>query len=416
MQVFHLGSRICALALTLLLATQDVQAQTNVAPLSEQIDGYMQRVADTGFSGVVLVAEGDEVTLHSAYGLANDAAATPFTPETVVDVGSLAKQFTATAILQLEQRGLLQVDDPLNAFFSPVPADRAAITIHQLLTHSAGLPDHVTDDLSPMTRDEAREIIFGDALLFTPGTEYRYCNACYTMLALIVEKVSGQDFTAYMHSQLFATAGLEATGFYQEERWRTRLVANGYFNGVDHGSPAQWPGPYWGVLGNGGVLSTAEDLRRWWQALRTYQVLAPEQTAKLFARQIAQPDEGFFYGYGWAIEPSALGEMITHNGGGIGGNSDLAYFPERDLLLILLGNRIVYRMIGDLPYDVHLYASDTRRQLQENIASGDFSPLPTPTFSIFPVAYYGFAALLACVALAFFITAKLQRSRRPDRF
>jgi CubicO group peptidase (beta-lactamase class C family) len=397
----------------LLLATQDVQAQTNVAPLAAQIDGYLQRVEETGFSGVVLVAEGDTVVLHNAYGIANDAAATPFTPETVVDVGSLAKQFTAAAILQLEERGLLRVDDPLSAFFPAVPADRATITIHQLLTHSAGLRIHVTDDLAPMTRDDALERIFGGSLLFAPGTEYRYCNACYSLLAAIVEEVSGQSFTTYMHKQLFAPLGLEATGFYQEERWQALPVANGYFNGVDQGSPAQWPGPYWGVLGNGGVLSTAEDLRRWWQALRANQVLAPEQTAKLFARQIAQPDESFFYGYGWAIEPSALGEVITHNGGGIGGNSDLAYFPERDVLLILLSNRIVYRTIGDLPYDVRLFASDTRHQLQENIASGDFSALPRPTFSIVPAVYYVLAALLAALALRFYITAKLRRARKP---
>src|SRR5579884_2777592 len=115
---------------------------------------------------------------------------------------------------------------------------------------------------------------------------------------------------------------MHSTGLYAEQRWQKRHVAHGYFNGVDQGSPATWPGPYWGLVGNGGVMSTVGDLYRWWQTLQTGSLLSDAAREKLFAKHIEQDSEGEFYGYGWTIADTELGRLITHNGGGIGGNSD----------------------------------------------------------------------------------------------
>lgn len=373
-------------------------AQPLALPPPPALDAYLQRVSAAGFAGVALIAHGDQVLLRASYGSANDAAGTAFTPETVVDVGSLAKQFTAVAILQLEQQGRLRTSDTLDRFFPDLPPDRAGITLHQLLTHSAGLPDVAESDLIPLDRAAALEQIFGKPLTGTPGAAYHYCNACYSVLAAVIEEVSGQSYPDYMHEHLFAPADLQHTGFYGEARWQGLVVAHGYWNGEDQGSPATWPGPHWTVMGNGGVLSTADDLAHWWWALRSHRVLSPAQTAKLFAPHIAEDAADSFYGYGWGIEPSPLGAIVTHNGGGIGGNSDLAYVEDHDLLIILLGNRIVYRSLGDeLPVEVQLFASDARRQLIANLATGDLRPLPSATFTLIPTVVIG-ASLIVLVA------------------
>jgi CubicO group peptidase (beta-lactamase class C family) len=377
------------------------KAQSKITlPLPSTFDSYIQRVSAAGFAGAVFIAQGDRVLLRSAYGLANDTLGQTFTPETVVDIGSLAKQFTAVGILKLVEQGKLTVTDTLAAFFPDLPADRASITIHQLLTHTAGLLNVVEGDLTPLSRAAALDHIFSQPLTGKPGAAYSYCNACYSVLAAIIEARSGQSYADYMHSQLFAPAGLRHTGFYGEPRWQGQPVAHGYLNDTDQGSPASWPGPYWGVMGNGGILSTVDDLARWWKVLRAHRLLTPALTEQLFTRQVVQDSADTFYGYGWSIGSGPLGEEISHNGGGIGGNSDLAYLPEQDMLIILLGNRIVYRTLGnDLPYEVRLFASDTRAQLVENSATGDFSPLPQPTFVLPSLLIIGVLALAATVGV-----------------
>lgn len=411
-------SRACivVLALAMGLLPGVTRAQpSRPLPTPSTLDSYMQRVTTTGFAGAVFIAQGDNVLLRAAYGLANETQGQAFTPETVVDIGSLAKQFTAVGILKLAEQGQLAVTDTLAEFFPELPANRAGITIHQLLTHTAGLPNVAEADLTPLSRAAALGQIFSQPLTGEPGAAYSYCNACYSVLAAIIEERSGQSYPDYMRSQLFTLAGLRHTGFYGEPRWQELDVAHGYLNGTDQGSPARWPGPYWGVMGNGGILSTVDDLARWWKALRTFQLLTPTLTEQLFARQVVQDSADTFYGYGWSIGPGPLGEEISHNGGGIGGNSDLAYVPNQDMLIVLLGNRIIYRTLGDdLPYEIRLFASETRGQLAANIATGDFGPLPRPTFAVPPLLTIGALTLVAALGVGG-VTWFRRRSARRHR-
>ena len=354
--------------------------------LRDQIDVYFKRLTDAqGFSGAVLVAQGSDVVLHRGYGLANDAEGTPVTAETVFDVGSISKQFTAAAILHLERQELLGVNDRITDFFDPVPTDKAGITIHHLLTHSAGFThDHFEGDLVPMTRKEALQAIFAQKLGFEPGAKYHYSNTGYTLLAMIIEEVSGQSYTSYLRDSFFEPLGMNSTGFYGDARWESLPVAKAYFNGEDQGQPSEWPGPYWGVMGNGGLISTVGDLYTWWQALENHTVLSETQTERLFLRHISEGGDSY-YGYGWSLADTALGPIITHNGGGIGGNSDFAVYTDRDLIIIITSNRIVWRtLFNTIPCEIRLPATEARQQLAENIASGNFSPLPRPLFVIWP--------------------------------
>lgn len=341
---------------------------------------YFDRLERDGFSGAVLIEQHGRVLLRHAYGLANDAARVRATPDTVFDLGSITKHFTATAVLLLSSEGRLNLDDRIDQFFPDVPPDKAAISVRDLLTHSSGLTEHSSDDREPLSRADALKRIFASRLAFAPGHGYHYSNSGYTIAAAIVEVVSGVKYTDFVRDRLFAPLHLESTGFYGEARFDSKPVAHGYFNGIDEGSSATWPGPYWGPMGNGELLSTVDDLATWHLALRTGAVIPRSLVEAMFTPQVSDGDER--YGYGWSIETSSLGHTITHNGGGIGGNADVAWYPEHELLIIVLSNRIDYRVLGSAPFywNVRLPATEARAALAESIASGDYARYPSPTW------------------------------------
>jgi CubicO group peptidase (beta-lactamase class C family) len=347
-----------------------------------ELEEYFQRLEAGGFSGAALVAVRGEILLHAGYGLADEANRTPVETNTVFDIGSITKSFTAAAILHLEMSGGVRVTDPVGEYFDDVPPDKASITLHHLLTHSAGFTqDHFEHDLTPLTKTDALRAIFAQELGFTPSSQYHYANTGYTLLAMIIETASGGTYTSYLKTQIFERLGMNQTGFYGENIWETLPVANGYFNNQDQEVPSHWPGPYWGVMGNGGVMSTVGDLYTWWQALQDQAFLDQSQIKKLFTRHILEDSGDSYYGYGWTLMDTKHGKLITHNGGGIGGNSDLAAYKDQDLVIIIASNRIVLEFFPDgNPRKIRLPATEARAQLADNIMSGDYSRLPRATF------------------------------------
>lgn len=246
---------------------------------------HMGAAVERGFSGVVFVYRNGEVLLHEGYGMANREDSLANAPETLFDIGSISKRFTRAAILKLEEQGKLATTDPLGKFFDDVPEDKVTITIDQMLDHEAGLAEYhdTQGDFEPMDRVDAfRAIVSGD-LRFDPGTQRAYSNAGYTLLAIIVEKVTGGSFHEYVREQLLIPAGMTSTGWIGHRGWSPNDVAVGYgrrTHGVSN-SPALWPEPTWALLGNGGMVSNAPELHRWIVALRAGAVLSPSAVAKL---------------------------------------------------------------------------------------------------------------------------------------
>lgn len=394
-----------------LVAEGPVLQQPPAPPDPDQLDAYCTRLAQDGFSGSILVAQDGAIIFHQGYGFANDTDGTLVTSETVFDIGSLSKQFTATAVLLLEQDGLLHVEDKVSLYFPDLPPDKGGLTIHQLLTHTAGFrEDHFEGDLVPMSAEEALSAIADLPLAWDPGTHYHYSNTGYTLLALIVQEVSGRPFVTYLHESLFLPAGMRHTGFYGEARWQGLPVAYTYFNGQLQGTPATWPGPYWGVMGNGGVMSTTGDMYRWVEALQTHEILSAGQTAKLFTPYVPEePGSATYYAYGWTVTETEWGALIQHNGGGIGGNSHLAMYPDTGMTLVISSNRIVYR----LPFEVRLPATDTADQLAPNIFTGDYGRMPQPTFVAYPYLVGLGLFVASLVGLVLFIWQRRVARRAP---
>jgi CubicO group peptidase (beta-lactamase class C family) len=326
-----------------LLASFVAQAQTIVqGELAEKLDAYMTDVASNGFSGVILIAKGSKVILSKGYGMVSRTENIPITPDSVFDIGSITKQFTATAILQLEEQGKLSVNDPITKYFENVPKDKQNITLHHLLTHTSGLPAALGGDYDVIERsDYSKAAMFAPLpLLYEPGDRFEYSNVGFSLLAIIVELVSGQPYEAYLQEHLFEPAGMKKTG-YVLPQWEDAELVHGYFPGdEDWGSPLDhaWAedGPYWNLRGNGGILSTAEDMYKWHLALEGEAVLSAEAKEKLYTPHIRAWDGD--YGYGWFIYQTPRGLNISHGGANGIFHADFHRYLDANVVFYIASN------------------------------------------------------------------------------
>lgn len=332
-----------AVSVVLALATL---APANTAPtaVSGELGARLDRwLTASEYRGGALVAKDGKVVLRKGYGEADRDAGIPYGPATVFTVGSIAKQFTAAAILKLESRGKLSVDDPISKYFAEVPEDKRGITLHHLLTHTAGLDSDFAGDFDPVGRDEYVKRILASTLRAKPGEEYRYANSGYSLLGAIVEIVSGSPYEAYLRENLFLPAGMKETG-YRLPKWEAGREAVGYREGKRWGRLSERPwaedGPYWALRANGGILSTLDDLHRWHVALEGDAVLPAASRKKIFTPHVAEgPGGESHYGYGWAISKSAWGSReIGHNGGNGIFSADFRRFPDDGLVVITSSN------------------------------------------------------------------------------
>lgn len=260
------------------------------APLPDEklrplLDEFVKRAEAFGFTGSVLVSRGGKVLLDRGCGLADRARGIPVTASTAFDIGSNTKDFTKMVILQLADAGKLRLADPLSKYFDGVPPDKAAITIAQLLIHTAGLPLYSGRDDEVLTRDDFLKRIFAAKLIAEPGREENYSNPGYSLLAAIIEKVTGGPYEQYVSAHILEPAGMTETG-YALPKWKPGQIAHAYSEGEDTGSTFDYPhaadGPYWNLRGNGGTLATLADMYKFHLALAGDKLLGQASKERLF--------------------------------------------------------------------------------------------------------------------------------------
>jgi CubicO group peptidase (beta-lactamase class C family) len=254
-----------------------------------ELAALLERRADLGFQGVVIVESRGRRRLDAGFGTLSMASARSPDGNTAFDCGSIMKEVTAATLFLLEEDGALSREQTLDELFDDVPAVWRDVTLGQLIDHSAGFDEYHDSegDFEQMDRATALEHIFGQEPLFQPGSERAYSNSGYTLLAAVVERVSGEDFRLVVRRRVFEPLGMSRSGFYGESLWADGNVATGS-GALVHGDndPASWPAPTWALLGNGGLVSTAEDLLRLARGLEG-DVLFRESTRAAFRR--AQP-------------------------------------------------------------------------------------------------------------------------------
>lgn len=318
--------------------------QDEAASLAPDVEARLATLADSGFSGVVVVDDQGATTTR-AFGLAERETGTPVETDTVFDIGSITKQFTGAAILRLEMDGLLSVDDRLGDHLDGLTAAQDDITLHQLLTHTAGLPGALGPDYDPVGRDEFIELVAASPLRGEPGSTFEYSNPGYSLLAAVIEGVTGGSYETYLRDALFVPAGMNDTGYVLPD-WNGVTIAVGYDapSGDNEGRPNELPwaddGPYWHLRGNGGILSTAGDMLRWHHALIGDDILDEAAKDAYYAEHVSEaPGAPSFYGYGWTTLPESAGaRLITHNGGNGIFFADFLRFPDDDLAIYVATN------------------------------------------------------------------------------
>jgi CubicO group peptidase (beta-lactamase class C family) len=314
------------------------------AKTTQKIETYLNELEKVGFSGTVLVELNGRKAISKGFGYRNVDQKLKNTPQTIFDIGSITKQFTAAAILKLEMQGKLNTDDKISRYFANVPQDKSAITIHDLLRHSSGLPSVVGGDFDKISEGEFIEKVFKTPLKFESGTRFSYSNVGYSLLGLIIEKVSGESYEEFLYKNLWKPARMEMTG-YTRPKFDKNLIADGYKNEELWGNPTEkaWNGnaPYWHLKANGGILSTAEDLYEWNLALRSDEILSTEAKVKYYRPKLrAGENDNPYYAYGWDVFKTKRNTFLArHNGTNRIFYADFYRYLDEKITIISLSNK-----------------------------------------------------------------------------
>ena len=339
MKTFKSGIRRgAALAVLWLLAAAGGAAQTAPAPESvAQVDEYLSGLAkENRFSGAVLLARDGRVLLSKGYGMANLELDVPNTPQTRFRLGSITKQFTAAAVMLLQEQGKLSVQDPVCKYVENCPAAWQPVTIHHLLTHTSGIPnftsfpDYQKTMALPTTIPETLARFRDKPLEFTPGERYNYSNSGYVLLGHVIEKASGKSYGAFLREHVFAPLGMANTGAEVPGEIVKRRAA-GYTvgpKGFANASHLDMTIPH----AAGALYSTVEDLYIWDQALYGGKLL----TQKSLDAMLAPVKDG--YGYGLGVGEQFSLARVAHGGGINGFNTFMVRFPEARAVVIILSN------------------------------------------------------------------------------
>ncbi|MDQ3125406.1 MAG: beta-lactamase family protein [Pseudomonadota bacterium] len=323
-----------------------------------QLAEQLNRWGGSGqFSGGVLVARGDEVLFRQVHGFANRNLGTPLALNSRFRLASVSKQFTAAAILRLQDEGVLSTEDPLCRWIQPCPPAWAPIRLHHLLAHSSGIPDLMARPawgirrVTPASMEELTAESMQYGLQFAPGTKVRYNNASYNLLGAVVEKASGASLHDYLRTAFFGPLGMVDTGYDDGPS----DVVMGYAN-LAGGLTEQPNANVSIIVGAGALYSTLDDLLVWQRALHGGRLLSPRSYAMMIADHApadtpderGRPRRGWGFGVfdnsiGQRVSPPFLDRQIFHTGSWSGFRNLVSYQPDGDVTVIVLSNNFHQR-------------------------------------------------------------------------
>jgi len=312
-----LGTVTALFALAMALAILPSAGAAQKATLdAAAADRAVRALVDSGFSGVVLLAAGDSVLLRRAYGAR-------LSPDDAFWIASITKSFTAAAVLRLQEQRRLKVADSIYRFLPDVPPDKRAITIQQLLTHTAGLGGEYSGG-GIADRREAVRAILRPALIYPPGQGYRYGDDDYELLAAVIEIVTGQSWEDYVREQVVRPAGLRHVGFACQPCGDLRASCD------------------WGHKGANGMFGTADDLLHWSRSLRADEALGAAGRGALEVPQVlVRREPPFDVSYGYGVRVYTLHDTtveVMHSGSGDDGHTSIVRVLRNGITVVVLSN------------------------------------------------------------------------------
>lgn len=323
----------------LTLTLSDIQAQQ----LAANVDEYMNAVVKQGkFSGCVLIAREGKLLVNKGYGLANLELGVPNTPQMKFRIGSLTKQFTAMAVMILQERGKLTVQDSVCKYVPECPPAWADVTIHHLLTHTSGIPDLLSfPDFQktmalPSPVAQTVERFRTKPLDFKPGAKFKYSNSGYVLLGYIIERITGQTYEAFLEENIFEPLKMLNTGSDHNDAIIKNRAA-----GYSKRNDAIINTPFIDMsipTGGGSLYSTVEDLFLWDQALYAGKLITKTSYEAMFT-SYTTADWGDGVAYGWFLGKDKAGHRYMGFLGGINGfAAQIMHYTEQKVLIVVLSN------------------------------------------------------------------------------
>ncbi|WP_079912253.1 serine hydrolase [Paenibacillus sp. 32352] len=303
--------------------------------LADEIEEYLDEYEKQWtLSGTVLVAREGKVLFNKAYGYANLEHRVPNTTDTKFRIWSLTKSFTAMAVMMLQERGLLALEDDIGRYI-PELADKGISILH-LLHHTSGLVNYISLpgyhfrlNKLRLSHEDIIHLLVGKPLQFKPGTSFDYTNSSYYLLGMIVENVTGLIFEQFLHSSILQPLGMNSTGMFHH----TKVIpgmSSGYHSSWDDLIPCEYLNMSSSFTA-GAIYSTVEDLLKWDQALYTEKLVTKAALDRAF-------EPSFTYGFGWFIDERFHRRRIHHSGAYRGHRSDMQRFPDDQITIIMLTN------------------------------------------------------------------------------
>ena len=303
--------------------------------LETKLDSYLNPLVENNlFSGSILIAKRGDILVSKGYGLANREHDVPNTSTTKFRLGSITKQFTAVAILKLQEGGLLSTEDKISQYIHNAPISWSDVTIHHLLTHTSGMPNFTSssdyEKLSKqgMTIYRLIDHLCKEDLDFIPGQRFSYSNSGYVILGYIIEKVSGLSFEVYLREKILKPNEMMNTGYDVHDKIILNR-ASGYNRAKENAEYIDMSIPH----AAGALYSTVEDLYLWDRLLYTESLISKQSIEQMFTPNLSD------YGYGWRIVKNDEGHLITEHRGGINGfHTYIARNISNDTVIIILSN------------------------------------------------------------------------------
>lgn len=357
------------------------------------VDNYLIKLSsEKNFSGGLLIIKDGKKIFSKGYGCADKENKIPFTPGTLASMGSITKAFTAAAIMKLSEQNKLSVDDSLKKFFASVPADKANITIHQLLTHSSGFHEFLKQDggdYEKINTDEFLKRAFAEPLAFKPGEKAVYTNVGMSILGIIIEQVSGVDYEQYLKKSLFEPIGITGIGYHYPVL-PNDTIAIGYQDGKNWGThqlhfTEAGGGPYWNLKANGGLEVSLNEMFLWANSITNHTVLSDSSIQKMFTPFVQE--EGYngqsSFGYGCNISKSRRNTKMIDNGGSNGIYfARLIRLPEEGLIFYMVTNESSVNTNMVLPNVTQLYFQGKIVQDAMTMQPGPGGELPKRIYAI----------------------------------
>lgn len=288
-------------------------ATLHATDFDTRLQAAFTELQQSGLSVIVGVTHNNAPAVIREFGAASTDGIPPGT--TQVDINSVTKTVTGAMTLKLVEQGRVRLTDTLGQIFTGVPADKAGITVHQLLTHSAGFVESVGDDAEPLTKQQFLQRAFASTLRSRPGRRYHYSNVGFSVLAAVIEQRSGKPYDRYLRENVLVGLTMPDTGYmsvYQDGRSLRSPQGETIMT-------ASWGGhaPYWNLIGNGGMISSVSDFIRFRKAFVAGQIVRPDLVQLAQTKHIAEtPARTSYYGYGLVVQDHPeLGRIYWHDGG-----------------------------------------------------------------------------------------------------